>query len=298
MPDQDLRNELGQWLQRQLEQGIVVGGEVVDYLEATFGTRDLAAVLADEDSSEVDSLLELLFYPDAGLQLKFEGQWGRQTIAESDRDAIIDALCAKSPIAQLELPETGSPLTLAVPDFVCQTFVHRLNMCQTLHPKLANLLDDRPMGEANLLPRVQLRNARLAWHDDQVAMLELFLNKMPAQNKSITSDLQFLISILPEMATGDDPYTFLTGKKFFYFKALCSAEDFERKRTASNMEIMMMSGARSAHGSIEEWRDLMRSIDRICQALFGRTEFFQQPDNQTFDLQESRDLQDVVRKLS
>lgn len=69
----------------------------------------------------------------------------------------------------------------------------------------------------------------------------------------------------------------------FYFNAPCDGKAFERMRAASNMEILMLSGARSAHGNIEEWRGLMRRIDPICEAFFGRTERFQPPDGRQID---------------
>ncbi len=297
MSNKGLQDALGQWLQRQLEEGIAVTDEVLDYLEATFGSRDLEAVLADEDSGEVDSLLELLFYPDIHLQMVYEAQWAREAFDMNDVDALADALCAASPTAKLRLPD-GATLSLVVPGFACRAFVQRLRISHKLHPDLGEIMDARSEDNESLKLRVQLRNARLDWNDHQVALMALFLTKMPDRANTLSADLDFLISILPEMASGDDAYAFLTGKKFFYFKSLCSAEDFERKRTASNMEIMMLSGARSAHGNIEEWRQLMRRIDRICHALFGRTEFFQQPNSQTIDLQNSQDLEDVVHKLS
>jgi hypothetical protein len=298
MSDQRLQDALGRWLRRQLERGITIGEDVLDYLEATFGKRDLAAVVADEDASEVDSLLELLFYPDTGLQLKFEDRWGRESYSEGDRDAIVDGLCSDPPIAHLDLPDTGVTLTLPVPCFACRTFVDRLHICHKLHPNLDEVLEGLPKSENLLMTRVQLRNARLKWHDDQVVLMDKFLTRMPSPSRTFSTDLEYLISILAEMSKGDDGYGFLTGKKLFYFKALCNAEDFERKRAASNMEIMMMSGARSAHGSIEEWRRLMRRVDRICRAVYGRTEFFQQPDSRHIDLQENENIQDMIKRLS
>jgi hypothetical protein len=49
------------------------------------------------------------------------------------------------------------------------------------------------------------------------------------------------------------------------------------------MEIMMLQGNRAAHGSISQWRLKMQHIDRICQVVFGRTQFFQQPNAQSID---------------
>ncbi|MGD9365458.1 MAG: hypothetical protein PVH87_07165 [Desulfobacteraceae bacterium] len=272
------KNEaLSIWIRRQLEQGITVGGDVLNYLDATFGTQDLPLVLADADSGEIDSLLELLFFPDHKMQLAFEVQWGREVFREQDKDMVIEMLCATPLIAEVDLPGTRHKCAVSLPAFVLQTFVQRLNVCRRPPRTLIRAIDQHCREETGLAVRVQLRNAGLAWHQDHIALLEQFVAHMPAQSETFHADLSFLISILSELSAGQDHYAFLVSKKIFYFKSLCSAEDYERKRRSANMEIMMMQGARSIHAGIDEWRQCMRRIDRICRALFGRTEFFQQP---------------------
>jgi hypothetical protein len=283
MSDPGIHTALEAWLRRHLAHGIIVGEDVIGYLDTTFGTRDLAAVVGDEAASGVDTLLELLFYPDVRLQLKFEARWGQESFSESDRNAVIEALCSHPPTAHLFLPDTGSRLDLPVPAFACRSFVERLHISRRLHPDLDEILKARPTDENRLMTRVQLRHARLEWHDEQVALMGKFLVRMPTSSQTFLTDLGFLISILPEMARGDDGYAFLVDKKLFYFNAMCDGEAFERKRAASNMEVLMLSGARAAHGNIEEWRRLMRRIDRICKALYGRTERFQPPDGRPID---------------
>jgi hypothetical protein len=301
MTVQSKQSALCRWLCDELKQGIVLTTDVRNYLDATFGSDDLAGVLAAADNSETDSLLDLLFYPDTALRLRFEMQWGQERFSDHDREAVIDMLRAASPWARVTLPGTNRKLPIAVPAFALQAFVQRLNICWQPCTQMADALNAWGPDEKGLRARVQLRNARLAWHANQVALVCRFLSHVEALSQTTDTDLAFLIAILSELVPGQDQYEFLVGKKFFYFQSLCRAEDFERKRQASNMEIMMMAGARSAHGSIDEWRHNMRRIDRICQALFGRTQFFQHPDSQSIDLPNSRSpdgLQNVVRILS
>lgn len=298
MNSQTLQMTLCRWIAGELEEGIALADDVLNYLEATFGTRDLSSVFADADGSEIDSLLELLFYPDADLQMRYEARWGREFFSEQDKEVVIASLCAIPLIARVALPDTPKKISVPVPDFASRSFVQRLNICWQPPVKLAQAMGEHCVGDDGLMARVQLRNARLDWNDAQVALVIRFLSLLSADYETFATDLGFLIAILSELALESDPYNFLIGKKFFYFQSLCSAEDFERKRLSSNMEIMMMAGARSAHGSIGQWRQFMRRIDRICQALFGRTQFFQQPDSHCVDLQNGLNIEDVTRLLS
>jgi hypothetical protein len=243
-------------------------------------------------------MMELLFYPDLELQERYEAQWGKEIFTEQDRDRIIEMLCDTPEVAEIVLPDTDVKISIPVPDFASRTFVQRLNICWHPPAQLLQLLNQKSFGEISVQTCVQLRNATIAWHENQVALISLFLAKMPAASETFASDLDFLISILSELAIDGDAYAFLIGKKLFYFKSLCSAEEYDRKRLTSNMEILMMSGNRSAHGSIEQWRQNMRSVDRICQTLFGRTQFFQQSENRCIDLHDGMNLSKVTGVLS
>ena len=276
MADPTRQMALTQWIRNELINGIVLTDDVLYFLEATFGTRDLPAVLVDADGCEIDSLMELLFFPDAALKERYEAHWGCELFSAQDQDRVIASLCGTPVVAQVSLPETDITVSIPVPMFAIRSFVERLNICW--HPP-----DQLSLGEVEVKTRVQLRNARIAWNKDHVALVSLFLSKMPAADTS-ASDLDFLLSIVAEMPDYGDAYAFLIDKKYFYFKSLCNAEEFDRKRLISNMEILMLSGTRSAHGSIDEWRQYMRRVDRICQNLFGRTQFFHQPDHQGLDI--------------
>lgn len=294
MADQTKQMALSRWIRNELKNGISMTDDVLIYLDTTFGTRDLLCVVADADDSEVDSLLELLFYPDTALQLRYEARWAREHFSKQDKEAVIELLCATPVEADIRWPDTGLPIAIPVPAFVLRTFVERLNICRQPSARLAQAVDLNCPDEIGLKTRVKLRNARLAWREDHLSLICLFLSHMAARSDTFESDLDFLISILSEMPVGSDPYAFLIAKKFFYFQSLCKAEEYERKRLSSNMEIMMMAGARSAYGSIDQWRRSMRRIDRICQALFDRTRFFRHPDSQCIDRQDALNMQDVI----
>jgi hypothetical protein len=282
-------------------EGLVLTEEVTRYLEATFGTADIAAVLAGPPDSEIDSLLELLCYPDWKVQVRIEALLRQQPFTAEQYQAVVRHLCAQ-PLRTRIVASSGTPLcTIDIPAFALEAFVRRLNITWQPPPALLQAVErhyDLPRGLEIL---VHLRNARVAWHADQISLMALFLEKMGPVSEQFRTSLAFLISILSELAPAADPYAFLAAKKFFYFQSLCKAEDFEKKRLAGNMEMLILQGARAAYGGLAQWRDHMRQIDLICQALFGRTQFFQQPAELCLDGEHAGaagKIQDVIRLLS
>jgi hypothetical protein len=272
-----LHTALVQWIRSVYQEGLILTDDGVRFMESTFGTQDLTAVLEEAHDSETGPLLELLCFPDRELQTRFESRWGDCTFTEDDRSAITSELC-RPPLETAVKSPSGTALgSIVIPPGVLEAVVRRLQITWRPPHALARAIARHFSGKRGLSIRVQLRNARLPWHPEQLRLMEMFLVKMPAGSDAFEDSLSFLLTILSELAPGGDIAGFLIAKKKFYFKSLCSAENFERRRRSSNMETLMLQGARAAHGSIEGWRQGMRMIDVICQSLFGRTWYFQRP---------------------
>ena len=288
------------WVQQHLKTGLALNDNVLGYMEVTFGSTDLALILAEADSSEIDSLLELVFYPDTELQMQFESLWGHTVFSADDQAALI-ALLQNDPLqVPIHQPSQAPAIRLRVPDFAIEAFMKHLNITWQPPIELAQILENHLSNRLLRRTRVHLRNSVLTWQPHQVLLMRLLVTHMANQD-DYEACLTFMLSILDEFEPRMQPYAFLAAKKFFYFQSLCRAEDFERKRQTSNMEILILQGERFAYGSIEEWRGKMQRIDRICQALFGRTEFYRQPLEQCLDVRKSDDGQDfesVFRMLT
>jgi len=301
MNDLALPTALTQWIRGVFRKGLFLTDDIARFMESAFGTQDLSAVLAQTQDSEIDSLLELLCYPDTDLQIQFESRWGQYPFTTNDLTAVV-TLLGETGLRTRILSHAGTLLAfIDMPPFALEAFVQRLNITWQPPSELSSALAQHHPDNRGLAIRVHLRNARLLWHEDQIHLMALYLDKMPPESEQFETCLTFLISILPELLPGSDGFDFLVAKKFFYFQSLCRAEDFERKRQSSNMEIMILQGARAAHGSINEWQRNMRQIDLICQSLFGRTQFFQQPGEHCLDIENAdtaRQVQDVMRLLS
>lgn len=301
MTTQDKTIALARWFGRILAQAVVLSRTVEDYVSGTFGSSDLAHILETADSGEVDSLLELLFYPDLEMKVRFESRWGRERFDRQAVETVIELANATPTMAAITSPGDGGSVQIELPAFVIEAFIRRFNIAWHPRSDLQTCLNQHSGHRHFIRICVHLRHARVDWHAGQVRLIDRFMANIPETAKDLEPDLAFLLDILPEFAPDNDPFDFLAAKKFSFFQSLCRAEDFERQRLASNMEIMMLQGNRAAHGNIPQWRFHMRQVDRICQALFGRTQFFQQPGSGSIDLTEgntAHHVKDVIRRLS
>lgn len=296
-----LHTALVQWIRSVFQEGLVLTEDVARYMDSAFGTQDVEAVLSNAPDSETGPLLELLCFPDRELQLRFESRWGGCAFTADDRRAVIAQL-GRTPQSTVIRSTSGALLgSIEIPPFVLEAVIQRLRITWQPPHQLTRALTRHHPPKRRPAIRVSLRNAALPWHAEQIRLMELFLSKMPAESDGFEACLVFLISILSELTPGCGIRDFLVAKKIFYFKALCRAENFERRRRSSNMEIMILQGARAAHGDVETWRNGMRMIDIICRALFGETRYFQRPGQDCLNVRQCADvhqIQDVFSMMT
>ncbi|MBI5552008.1 MAG: hypothetical protein HY911_10915 [Desulfobacterales bacterium] len=269
--------DLGDWIRATLARGLHLDAGLLACLESTFGTPDPQVLLADMESGESASFLELIFFPDRATKHAYEVRWGLHAFSAASARDLAELLVRDPVAATLHMPGRNAPLRLMMPDFALRAFVQRLNIAWQPPRMLLEALD-RHLDDVHRPPvRAILRHARLPWQPQQVELLDLFLFKTAPAADEFESDLTFLCGLLEEFAPDQDPFDFLMSKKRFYFQALCKAQAFDRRLRAGNMEILMLQGARAAHGDVAQWRSWMGQVDRISTALFGGTRYFQEP---------------------
>lgn len=270
-------DDLAHWARQVLQGPIRPDNALLDVLEATFGTRDPAVVLIESESSENASIVELLFYPDQHVRLDFEKRWGDRPFSAAQAGALMDDLLKEPILASLHSDTGADRPVITVPDFAVAAFIERLKITWQTPTGLLPILRAKLPPRDLIMVRSQLRQARVDWHGGHLHLIERFLTRMPATSDDFPSCWNFLLSILDDLGPEDTPFEFLTAKKLYFFQSLCQLEAFEQRRRSSNMEILILQGARAAHGDLHQWQTGMRLVDRICVALYGRTHFFQRP---------------------
>jgi len=92
------------------------------------------------------------------------------------------------------------------------------------------------------------------------------------QFRIVLSAYDFLLSFFEELEDDADLYRALIQKKRFYFQNLQKAERFSAQLNSSNMETLLLQGVRMPYINTAEARRRIGLIDRICYAVFGRSD--------------------------
>ena len=264
------------------KKGLTLTPDALHYIDSTFSSpslQELGGILCDESNCEKDSLLELIFFPDQSLQVQLEDLLEICDFRAEDEAKISRSLGAKRLQTFLIFPGGRGRLDLAVPDWAIDRFLSRLNISKKLEPALVDAIRRHVPQPYQALCRVKLRNTRFKFTENKISFLTVFFEKMTVEFRMVLSAYDFLLSFFEELKDDTDLYRALTRKKRFYFQNLQKAERFSLQLKGSNIETLLLQGVRMPCINTDEARCRMALIDRICYAVFGRTDFAETGDS-------------------
>lgn len=306
------RSLLEDALRRYMAGGIVLTEGVCRFMEATFGDASAATLrtlLSDESSAERDSLLDLVFFPDPSLQIAIEPVLANHRLTGRDVTLLAAQLEAAPVATHLRVPGTDAVVPTALPAFLIDTFLARLNIPWQPVAALRASLDQLAAGsyaptgddkEGRLWLRVLLRNAALRQTPVQVRFLCDFFEHLLPGDKDFVDKLTFMLVFLKEHEDSDNVYQALMNRKKFIFQHLLKARRSEALAARTNMETMIMTGVRTPYFDIPTAERALVLIDGIAIAVFGHTECLDGMPRQV-DLgshAEALDPQELIKRLS
>jgi hypothetical protein len=285
------------------QQGFELSPEVVHYIDSTFfhpSREELHTILRAESNAELDSLRELLVFPDMSIQLEIECLLAHAPVDNMDETHLIEALCEQPLETTIRFPDSRGSLTLRVPQDVVAQFVRRLNLTRQLDSRIITALSDFVDKALQNATKVMLRNAKPVCCDKQIGFLCDFLKSSANIQGDLLDHLDFALGLLDEVHEQDDVYQTLMARKRFYCSCLCRARAFDEQRQTSNMETMLSHGIRPAHYDAAELSRTIAKIDAISRAVFGRTEVYDQIQvhENVVDLGSDRNFGKLFRLLS
>jgi len=261
------------------QNGFSLDSKVLHYIDSTFSNPsapEIAGILTGESDFEKETLLKLIFFPDESIQFLLEGFIEEADFTKEDVQSITGYLSAQEIQSKIIFPdERGAIIVLVPPAILCE-FIDRLNIPVKLHGRLAEAVKFITSDRSRTFAKIKIRNARKEFLGKSLDFLCLFFKKMGSEEESIFAEcLESVIEILEEADDRSDIYIALSCKKAAYFQNLINAERFEELLQKNNIETLLLQGMRPVSIDTQEAIRNMEIIDRICNAVYGKTEYYE-----------------------
>ncbi|WP_319522193.1 hypothetical protein [uncultured Desulfosarcina sp.] len=258
-----------------LKKGGDLNDQILDYIDTALFTPEpdrLTAFLADDENSELDTLLDLIFYPDRRVQIDLEPILASGRYSPEDERTILQSLLACTIDASIGMPDGRLIARVRVPDFIKIRYLERLKITWQMPADLAAAIEKGVSAAIGPMVCVRLRNTGMRFSTGQVTFLCRFFERMDDRHPDYPACLDLALSLLDKKASPATVFDLLVDYKRICFRALEQARRFTALLRRSNMETLMLQGFQPPRESPEVLLHRMGLIDRICFSVFGRTE--------------------------
>ena len=258
------------------QNGISLDSKVLHYIDSTFSNpskAEIGKILTGEADFEKETLLKLIFSPDESTQFFLEEFLEEADFKKEDAERIAGYLSERKIQSKIIFPDERGTVEVQMPPVVLCEFIDCLNISVKLHGKLAESVKFIASDRSRTLAKVRIRNARKEFAGKSLGFLCLFFEKMGSEEEIIFDDcLEAVLKILDDTDDRSDIYNALSIRKAACFKRLIDAERFEEQLQKNNIETLLLQGVRPVSVDKEAEMRNMEIIDRICLAVFGKTE--------------------------
>ena len=258
------------------QNGFIIVEKVLHYIDSTFrdNTAEGIIEILSGFESERESLLRLVFSPDEAMQSLFENVLARIDISRDDIDHLKEYLSACEIQSRIIFPDERGSINVPIPPAVLLHFTDSLNLSVKFHDQLAESFKCIISDRMRILAKVKIRNTGKNFSGKEVDFLCRFFEKMGSEEESIFIEyLEAAIEILEYTNAGSDIYKALSDKKGALFHSLTSADRFEEMLKVNNIETLLLQGVRPVSVDKEAVMRNIATIDRICLAVFGKTQY-------------------------
>jgi hypothetical protein len=286
-----------------LRCGLAISAETQHYIDSTFSNPSIEALeklVKDQTNCETDSLVALLFFPDESVQLQLEEMIENFCFEKRDEHAIRDMVCTHLFQTRICFPDGRGSFGMAVSPANLAQFIAHLNLSRPPDSKLRSAIAKYVDPTLQTRCKVRLRNARPISSPKHILFLVDFFKKLRTDSGEFFDCLDFLLSFSDELAAEPDMFQALMARKRFYFWSLQKAKNLDIQLTKYNVETLLLKGKRVAYVDKADARKKIQIIDRICLAVFGKTELFNlmPAEAQTITVEGKADIDRLMKDLS
>ncbi len=261
-----------------LERGVVLSDDAVHYIDSTFpnpSPESLRAAIRDEDGSEIGPLYELLFFPDSFMQMELEEILKIEDYTKEDEKTVLGMLVSRLSVTPVHFPDSRGTLYIRIPEWTAAQFISRLKVYKQLDDRIARAVDTHVPEEKRNGVRIKFRNSRFVQTENRISFFCTYFEKL---KDSCEECLDLMISLFEESDDNRDIYQMLVEKKRSYFQSALKASQYAQMLKKENIETLFAQGVRVTYVDKQDAERKMEIIDKIGHSVFGKTEYFQKPD--------------------
>ena len=254
-----------------LEKGLPQDAAVAHFIRSTYGElapQELAALIADPDDAQADSLRELLLFPGPDTALALEPAMEQARLCVDATARLADALADNPPRAAAAMPDgTRLPLPLS-PEHI-RRFVARLAPQRSLPEQLRQILAARFPADALALA-VIARQTGPEWTPGAAAFFQTLLTKLSPQAPDAPGNLRFVLRFLADTPPGVPPLPALSARYSQLLAQLRRAKQQDEGLAKSNYETLIMAGARLPYLHAPDIARELEHAAAVIEAVTGR----------------------------
>ncbi|MFP5258346.1 MAG: hypothetical protein ACLGQH_04915 [Acidobacteriota bacterium] len=255
----------------KLESGLPQDDAVAHFIRSTHGEltpAELAALTADPDDPQAESLRELLLFPGPDTALALEPALAAADLSPEQTARLADALADNPPRAAAVLPG-GLRLTLPLTPEQVRRFVARLAPQRTLPGDLRQLLAARFPADAPALA-VAARQTGPDWTPAATAFLHSLLARLSPQGRDAPDTIRFALRFLADTPRGVPPLPALAARYSQLLAQLRRAKQQDEALAKSNYETLILSGNRLPYLHAPDIARELEQAGAVIEAITGR----------------------------
>ena len=270
---------LAETICRVLRKGLALNREAIHFIDSTFLTpsiQQLQEMMATADDDEGEILYSLIFYPDENMQVQLEEILEAQNFQKEDEQTVLDHLVESCDNIPVYFPDNRGTLYLTMPEPIACQFISRLNIPKRIDGGLLKEIRQYVPESQRSRVKIKLRNARFKETENRISFLCDYFEKMKDGGGPC---LEVILNLFEEDQDDTDIYETLKKRKQWYFRSIQKAKKYQEMLKKDNMETLMLRGIRIPSIDVADAEEKIRIIDRISRAIYGKTEYFLEPED-------------------
>ncbi|MFO8031984.1 MAG: hypothetical protein R6U22_05535 [Desulfohalobiaceae bacterium] len=262
-----LLQEIRSWLCRDLE----LDQQSLHSLQSLWGIENPAQLqdfLDQAGDSEIQTLLELILFPDQECKLRIHSCLGQDQISPAEQGEVFQNLIQQPPQARIFFPEHAESVLLELDPGTVDWFLARLQLSRPLSAELNAVLQGKFPQEEALRISLQIKSRPELPQGSRQELLLGFLSRADPQETVFWHCLQLVLDLSQEMDPGEGIWNFLVRKKLELEHSLRLAQKLNQQLDTLPMEALLMQRVSILCINQDQVREQLLTLDRICLMLF------------------------------